>query len=712
MHACFRQHFVLFAFLATAGFCVHAQNLAGSSDGLYLFPESGKPQKILDKQEVRKIVKTANGWYFLGSRGIVFSHNLSTFEERNNGLPVKTLKTFKNGQKSFVKEIQELKDLETDPYNPLGLVTCTKDNVYVSQDGGLSWKSYPSPAPQPGIKAVAISSKPELTIFASHSIKGPFVKTGTDPWKEIGGELGKSDPGTSADEISDIVIEAGPEGPLVWAANSFLPRLYSYEFKTRTFKLAWSESTDFSPQDSLQPVPGGILFVSEGEVKKLDMNTGKVSLAKTETQKVKQLAAAIKTQLLCINISGSRASPQLTPDFALLNLSELWMLSFVNEKPFRAYADARHGIYLQTGFMIRPETRRQYNELLTNKNLETIVVDLKDDFGRLRYESKDPLVKSMARSVNPLDVEGFVKEMKSAGRYLIARIVVFKDQRLFEYDDGKYAVWDKKEAAPWRGYEIIQTEEPVPVPEGAPPSKAAPLMQKLSKRNYYGEYWVDPYSEKVWEYNVAIAKEIIALGFDEIQFDYIRFPTDGINLDDAYYRWKDPDMDMESGLMSFLSFARENIKAPISIDIYGANGWYRSGVRTGQDVELLSRYVDVICPMFYPSHFEQSFMAFEPAVQRPYRIYKLGTLRNFYIARKKTLVRPYVQAFFLNVKYDREYYNPYYVTLQVEGIRDSVNQGLLFWNNSGRYEDIPFVPRSSDRKISARYQSLPNTFLD
>lgn len=690
----------------------YSQSLAGSSDGLYSFPEYGSPKKLLNNQDIRKIVKTSEGWFFLGSKGIQYSSDLINFEERNKGLPVKTLKTYTGGVKSFVKEIQELKDLEADPYNPLVLVSCTKDNVFVSQDGGLNWKSYPSPAAQPGIKAVAISTKPELTIFASHSIKGPFVRTANSSWKEIGGELGKSDPGTSADEIADIVVNAGQEGPLVWAANSFLPRLYNYDFIKKTFKLVWAETADFSPQDSIQVVPDGILYVSEGAVKKLDLQSKKSSVSEPETELIKQFAASIKTQLNCIYTIGSRASPQLAPNYTKLNLSELWMISFTNEKPYRDFADGRHGIYLQTGFVVRPETRKEYNELLTSRNLETIVVDLKDDFGRLRYNSEDPLVKSIARSVNPLDVEAFVKEMKEAGRYLIARIVVFKDQRLFEYSGGAYAVWDSKEAAPWRGYEIVQKEDPLPISEGAPPSLAAPATQLVSSRNYYGEYWVDPYCEKVWEYNIAIAKEIIALGFDEIQFDYIRFPTDGINLSDAQYRWKDSGMDMESALMSFLSYARANITAPISIDIYGANGWYRSGVRTGQDVELLSRYVDVICPMFYPSHFEQSFMAFEPAIQRPYRIYKLGTLRNSYIARKKTLIRPYVQAFFLNVKYDREYYNPYYVSLQVDGVRDSVNQGLLFWNNSGRYDDIPFVPRDSDRKISSKIRSSPKIFLD
>lgn len=160
-------------------------------------------------------------------------------------------------------------------------------------------------------------------------------------------------------------------------------------------------------------------------------------------------------------------------------------------------------------------------------------------------------------------------------------------------------------------------------------------------------------------------------------------------------------MDKESALASFLRFARDNIAAPISIDIYGANGWYRSGVRTGQDVELLAKYVDVICPMLYPSHFEQGFLAQSPAEQRPYRIYKIGALRTAYIARKKVVVRPYVQAFFLNVSYDRAYYGLDYVKREVAGVRDSVNLGLTFWNNSGRYDDVPVLDVGPDGRLAA-----------
>ena len=147
-------------------------------------------------------------------------------------------------------------------------------------------------------------------------------------------------------------------------------------------------------------------------------------------------------------------------------------------------------------------------------------------------------------------------------------------------------------------------------------------------------------------------------------------------------------MDKESALISFLSYARENINAPIGIDIYGANGWYRSGTRTGQDAETLCEYVDVIGPMFYPSHFENSFLNYAPAADRTYRIYYYGTLRNSVICRNRAIIRPWVQAFYLNVSYDKLYYDADYIQKQVFGVRDSVDRGYMYWNNSGDYSRL------------------------
>ena len=103
---------------------------------------------------------------------------------------------------------------------------------------------------------------------------------------------------------------------------------------------------------------------------------------------------------------------------------------------------------------------------------------------------------------------------------------------------------------------------------------------------------------------------------------------------------------------------------------------------------MLAEYVDVVCPMFYPSHFEQSFLTYSPASERPYRVYYYGTYRNTVIGRNKLIIRPWVQAFYLNVSYDRTWYNKNYVIQQIYGVRDSVNRGYMYWNGVCRYDDI------------------------
>ena len=284
-----------------------------------------------------------------------------------------------------------------------------------------------------------------------------------------------------------------------------------------------------------------------------------------------------------------------------------------------------------------------------------------------------------------INLEQFVSEYKKEGIYLIGRIVVFKDRNLANYDKKQYAVWDYKNNRPWMG-----------VKEWAKDAYTDDNGNEVAatETSYYDENWVDPYSEEVWEYNIEIAKELIERGFDEIQFDYIRFPTDGLNFRNISYRWRDKGMDKESALVSFLSYARENINAPIGIDIYGANGWYRTGARTGQDVELMSDYVDVICPMFYPSHFEQNFLEYTPVEERPYRIYFYGSYRNTVMGRNRIIVRPWVQAFYIGVRYDRLYYGKDYVRREIFGVRDGLNRGYMYWNNSGGfYDDISPDPK-------------------
>jgi hypothetical protein len=145
-------------------------------------------------------------------------------------------------------------------------------------------------------------------------------------------------------------------------------------------------------------------------------------------------------------------------------------------------------------------------------------------------------------------------------------------------------------------------------------------------------------------------------------------------------------MDMIDALESFLVIARQAIHIPISTDLYGYSTWHRMGNWIGQSTEMLADYVDVICPMYYPSHFPREFMKNEPYLERARRIYREGTLRARIVADGRSLIRPYVQAFLIGGELNMGVaeYNRYLLN-QVQGCLEAPSSGFTFWNASNRY---------------------------
>jgi len=671
--------------------------IIGNDNGLFRM-KSGAMEPLWTGGKVKQVVRTPSLWYLLTSEGIVMSRNLRDFELRNQGLPFLTMEHFENNQISISKQIADLKDLCVNPANQMELVTATKDYVYISYDGGQSWKSLGSTAPNTsGIKAVAIANMPgyradgslsdtsELVVFMSHAIFGfsyLYPHDNKPEWKDMSAGFKILESMTSPDEISDIlpVRRTSADGiPYmeIYIAQTFLPNLYRLNWQSKRAECLYTGKEPLDTIDALTHVEDTLLFARPGSIGSFDF---KHNVERGTPVKLPEWNTFFDMAGSSVNCAWI---PQSVSGFGTgFALNELWLLH-----PSRVVSKYSSKIVGQKSIYVPPyQVRAQagldginkFRKIIQDNKLNSLVIDMKDDYGLLRYDTRDPLVMEKGSvSQYATNLDQFISEFKKDGVYLIARIVVFKDRNLARYGGGKYAIWDSRTNAPWIG---IKGYEDILDADGKPTGK--------KKASYYDENWVDPYCPEVWEYDVAVAKELVARGFDEIQFDYIRFPTDGVNLGNASYRWKQSGMDKESALMSFLAYARKNIDAPLGIDIYGANGWYRSGTRTGQDVEMLSRYVDVIGPMFYPSHFEQSFMNYNPYPDRPYRIYFYGTYRNTVIGRNRIVVRPWVQAFYLSVRYDKQYYGPDYVQKEIFGVRDSVDRGYMYWNNTGNYDTL------------------------
>ncbi len=286
---------------------------------------------------------------------------------------------------------------------------------------------------------------------------------------------------------------------------------------------------------------------------------------------------------------------------------------------------------------------------LKKRGYNAVVLDVKDDFGRVLYKGKLKIVKATRAYRNRIAVKKFTDYCRKQGFYTIARLVVFKDGYLYRYKKGKYGLKDRYTKRLWT--------------------------------NKSKEKWVNPYSTFVHKYNVAIAKETLGLGFDEVQFDYIRFPTDGKTYRIKYPHSKKGQYKIDA-LENFLALAKKELKKPFSVDIYGFNGWYEMGKWMGQDASLYSVYADVVSPMLYPSHFDANFRAQSGRAKRTSLVIYEGVRRCKSLAGGRAIIRPYLQAF----RWRAYLYGLNYIQKQVKATNSVGVKGYILWNAASDYK--------------------------
>ncbi|MEI8095623.1 MAG: putative glycoside hydrolase [Spirochaetales bacterium] len=323
------------------------------------------------------------------------------------------------------------------------------------------------------------------------------------------------------------------------------------------------------------------------------------------------------------------------------------------------------GFYVSAYQAARPELLKGHLDFMAKNGLNAIVIDFKNDFGEINYDSKVPFAITAKLAKPVFNAPDLIKKVHERGFYLIARVVVFKDNRLYKYNNYQYALYDSATKKPW-GDVITETA-------------ADGTTSQVQK-----EFWVDTYNQDVWAYNIALAKELQTLGVDEIQFDYIRFPSDG-PVNRIVNRAKVPGMNRIDALEGFLKGAREALSIPLSVDIYGYNGYFITD-HLGQNLPMLAKYVDAISPMFYPSHFFRSFLPKYSYLDRAQIIYQDGSDRTWMNTNRQVHVRPWVQTFLIGgeLKFDDQTISNY-VDRQLTGVDKSKASGFLLWNSSNRY---------------------------
>ncbi len=311
-------------------------------------------------------------------------------------------------------------------------------------------------------------------------------------------------------------------------------------------------------------------------------------------------------------------------------------------------------------FGIPADRVRELMDMVNQTELNAIVIDVKAEKGRIAWDSQVPLAKEIgAPLLRGIDLKEVIQRCRAQKIYCIARLAVFQDSLLAN-------------ARP--NLAIRNTDGTVFTESG-------------------GASWTNPYNTDVWNYNIALAKEIVALGFDEIQFDYVRFPgrITGVTFATDYN-----EATRVAAIAGFLARAQKELRPTgvfISADVFGLTTATDDDQGTGQRIHDLGLYLDYISPMVYPDTWGDSSdlltkglgLECTEAVRCPYDV--VYSSYKHAAAKTSTIVRLWLQAYAGRLDYGVKEFR-----LQRQAAIDAGSYGWMFWSGTGTYDIKTFDP--------------------
>jgi len=330
-------------------------------------------------------------------------------------------------------------------------------------------------------------------------------------------------------------------------------------------------------------------------------------------------------------------------------------------------------VYLTSWSAGDPRKINYVISLAKNTEINAVVIDIKDYSGYIAYDSKVPgVVKYGAKIIKIPNIEKLLEKLHQENIYTIARIAVFQDPVL---------ATARPDLAIYKKYGL------------------SPFSSFLASISLWFDNlklaWMDPASKEVWNYNIAIAKEAWGLGFDEINFDYVRFPSDG-NLKNMGFPVWEENIPRHMVIKEFFREVRQQLKdVVISVDLFGLTTTNYDDLGVGQIIEDAYEYFDYVCPMVYPSHYAPGFIGYKNPAAYPYEVVKYSVEKakerlNIYKESKrkegkeiKVWLRPWLQDFNLGAVY-----TPQMVKKEIEAVKDALGNdyyGFMLWNPSNIY---------------------------
>lgn len=324
------------------------------------------------------------------------------------------------------------------------------------------------------------------------------------------------------------------------------------------------------------------------------------------------------------------------------------------------------GLYMTSCVAGTPSWRDSLKKLIETTELNAVVIDIKDYTGVVSFPNNFP--QSLGgRGCVVSDMKEFIRELHEANIYVIGRISVFQDVSYVKIFP-ELAVRRRSDGEVWKDYK--------------------------------GLTFVDVGAKPYWDYIVELSKASYALGFDELNYDYVRYPSDG-NMQDISYRWTVGTTTKPEMLKSFFEYLHDNLKetdAKLSVDLFGMTTTVKNDMNIGQVLELALPFFDHVAPMVYPSHYPKTWNGFANPADHPYEVVKIAmkggieresalNILNGLSTSTPSKLRPWLQDFNLGATYDANK-----VRAQIQATYDIGLTSWMIWNAGNKYTGSALLP--------------------
>jgi hypothetical protein len=339
--------------------------------------------------------------------------------------------------------------------------------------------------------------------------------------------------------------------------------------------------------------------------------------------------------------------------------------------------------------------------LAKTAGVNAVVIDIKDFSGEVAYDIVVPEVTTYgAKNIRIWRLDATLKRLHNAGIYTIARVTVFQDPLLAKARPD-LAVHSEEKLK-----ELAQNQEKK---EGEKEGEQTLTFETIWT-DYKGLGWIDPANKEAWKYTVAIARDAASRGFDEINFDYVRFPSDG-NLKDMNFPAWDGQKPKHEVIKDFFAYLQEHLQdVRISADLFGLTTSSRDDLGIGQIIEDAYWHFNYVYPMVYPSHYANGYNGYANPAEYPYEVvknsmesavYRLRVLQKEHPEEEFAKLRPWLQDFDLGAEYDA-----LMVQAQIEATTEAMGNdfaGFLLWAPTNWYTIDALQPFVFDQTVySAR----------